>query len=108
LYKVLLQKKGEAENLYNRVGKIEHLKFLLFFDAIKQHCKMQKNKKFGTELSRKAMKNLKGGAWPPDGGGCLVFGARCRRTDICCDYWDGSPVFCTATATRSGFCNAVA
>lgn len=100
-------KEGEAENLYNRVGNIKHLKFLLLFDAIKQHHTMLKNKKAGIVLSRDTMKNLKGGIIPPPGG-CLAFGSRCRRTDTCCDYWDGSPVFCTATGSGSGTCTAVA
>jgi hypothetical protein len=110
-FKILLQKKGAAENLYNRVGKIEHLKFLLFFDAIKQHIKMLKNKKFGTELSRKAMKKVQGGVIPPGGGGggCIPFLGSCRRTDTCCPYVDGSPVFCSATATKPvGTCSLVA
>jgi hypothetical protein len=29
-------KEGQAENLYNRVGNICNVKFLLFFDSIKQ------------------------------------------------------------------------
>jgi hypothetical protein len=108
-FKILLQKKGEAENLYNRVGKTKHLKFLLFFDTIKQHIKMLKNKKIGARLSRNEMKNVKGGIWPPGGGGCLPFMSACRRTDTCCPYVDGSPVFCSATATKPvGTCSLVA
>jgi len=72
---------------------------------------MKHNSKIsGTRLSSKAMKGIKGGFFPPDGSGCIPFLGACRQGYVCCNYSDGSPVYCSARppGTPTGTCSLVA
>jgi hypothetical protein len=65
-------------------------------------------KNAGIRLSRKAMKGVKGGFIDPIGGGCVPFMGACNRSSVCCNYSDGSPVYCSAGRTGVGTCSMVA
>ncbi len=68
-----------------------------------------KYQNLGKQLSKEEMKEINGGNISPGGGGCIPFQGVCTRNDTCCPYTDGSPVFCSATASKPvGKCNLVA
>lgn len=69
---------------------------------------MRNDKNVGIRLTKKEMKNLKGGLADSRSTGCLPFQYFCYGGDNCCPLWDDISVMCTSRSpSEIGSCTVI-